>query len=69
VVDDGARGSGVEEVFVRVDGRYWVQDFGQTSIIDEAGAHVLEMYVVDQAGNLSEVVTVKVRIDHPQEGK
>jgi hypothetical protein len=67
LADDNTRGSGVEAVFVRVDGRYWVEDFGQTHVIEETGEHVLEMYAVDKAGNLSDVQSVKVPIDHRQE--
>lgn len=69
LANDGANGSGVEAVFVRLDGRYWVEDFGESSVIEKAGEHVLETYAIDKAGNVSDVLSVKLWIDQRVEGR
>lgn|GEM_PF-3428028 len=62
MADDGANGSGVGALFLRVDGRSWLRNYGQTSTLEQEGQHVLEIYAMDKAGNLSDIQTVRVRI-------
>jgi hypothetical protein len=62
IADDGVNGSGVSEIFVRVDGRSWLRNIGLTSILEHLGPHVLEVYATDKAGNMSDVKTVRMQI-------
>jgi hypothetical protein len=44
-------------------------DYGMTHILMDKGRHVLEAYATDQAGNVSDVVSVRVEIDRTEERK
>jgi hypothetical protein len=65
MADDGAQGSGIEAVFVRIDGFSWIQHLRPISVFDEPGHHVWEMYAVDKSGYRSEVIAVEVDITSP----
>lgn len=54
-------------MFLRVDGRPWHTDYAMTHILMDKGRHVLEAYATDQAGNISEVTSIRVEIDRTGE--
>ena len=56
------QGSGVDAAFYRLDDGVW-QEYSSTFQMIEDGAHVLEYYAVDVAGNTGPVVQVDVVID------
>ena len=57
---DNAGGSGVEHTYYRIDGKS--QQEGSTIVVNASGAHTLEFWSVDRAGNVEELKTISFTV-------